>query len=260
MNTSGIFLCGFVAVFLPLAVQAQAPAASMDSWRVGFGAQLDQEMAKLNLRTSSDVDTLLRLDRSTPDARVFKPAPLESPLKTMIDSLLDQQGLPARLISIVTVESGFNSAALSPKGALGLWQLMPDTARRYGLAVDAHGDERLDPVKATVAAAAYLRELYGRFQNWPLTLAAYNAGEHRVQQAIDRVGTRDFWTLSRELALPEETRRYVPKVLSVAGSGFGGPSPASNLLPSALSTAGRMLTFENNPTEKSHIVFATVSP
>ncbi len=178
----------------------------------------------------------------------------------MIDILLGQQGLPAGLLSIVRVESGFNPVALSPKGAAGLWQLMPDTARRYGLAVDAREDERLDPPKETVAAAAYLRDLYARFRSWPLVLAAYNAGEERVQQAMDRLGTRDFWTLSSALALPEETRCYVPRVLSAAGNGFEHQPPESNLLPPTLSAERRTSISDNSPIGKGHLVFAMASP
>ena len=104
--------------------------------------------------------------------------------------------------------------ALSPKGALGLWQLMPDTARRYGLVVTASRDERLDVEKSTRAAARYLRDLYQQFGSWPLALAAYNAGEQGGPKAVERAGTRDFVQLSSLRLLPQETRNYVPAVLS----------------------------------------------
>ncbi|MDQ2947518.1 MAG: lytic transglycosylase domain-containing protein [Acidobacteriota bacterium] len=266
MNAFGIFLCALVAVLEPFSALAQEPTAAMGSWRAGFSEQLDQEIAKLDERSSTDQGTLLRVDRNTPGDPLKEDATFDRlaaggamRLPSMIDILLRQHGLSTRLAGIVKVESGFNPVALSPKGALGMWQLMPDTARRYGLAVNAHQDDRLDTLKSTAAAASYLRDLYRRFQNWPLVLAAYNAGEDRVQQAIDRVGTRDFWTLSRERALPEETRRYVPKVLSAAGSGFSDQSAGSNLSHPFFSAA-RMLTFDNNLDWKWDIVFATVSP
>lgn len=132
----------------------------------------------------------------------------------MLAGILRAHGLPPSLLGVAAVESGFNPAALSPKGARGLWQLMPETARRYGLAVEPGRDDRLDPVKSTHAAARYMNDLYAQFQDWPLALAAYNAGENRVERALERRGAGDFWTLSRLAALPEETRRYVPTVLA----------------------------------------------
>jgi membrane-bound lytic murein transglycosylase D len=93
---------------------------------------------------------------------------------------------------------------------------MPATARRYGLAVSVSRDDRLDAEKATRAAAGYLRDLYHRFEDWPLALAAYNAGEAAVEQALARAGSTDFAELSARGLLPEETRRYVPAVLAAA--------------------------------------------
>ena len=104
-----------------------------------------------------------------------------------IGKALAEYGLPQWLTSVVVVESGGNPNALSPKGARGLWQLMPQTARRYGLRVDDGVDERLDPMKSTYAAVRYLHDLYGTFQEWPLTLAA-SAG------CYDRRNQRLAWS------------------------------------------------------------------
>jgi len=135
-------------------------------------------------------------------------------LRPTLSRILETEGVPREIVSVVVVESGGRTTALSPKGALGLWQLMPDTARRYGLVVTPTRDERLDIEKSTGAAAHYLRDLYQQFGSWPLALAAYNAGEQALQRAIARAGTRDFVQISSLRLLPQETRNYVPAVLS----------------------------------------------
>ena len=132
-----------------------------------------------------------------------------------IAEVLAQHELPQQLAAIVAVESAGNPSALSPKGARGLWQLMPGTARRYGLRVDHRMDDRLDPLKSTHAAVRYLSDLYDMFQDWPLALAAYNAGENRLQSVIQKTGIRRFSELARKQVLPRETLRYVPAVLSL---------------------------------------------
>ena len=131
-------------------------------------------------------------------------------LRPIIEPELARSGLPVELSGMVQVESGAQTFALSPRGARGLWQLMPNTARRYGLTVTTQRDERLDINKSTRAAARYLRELYAQFGDWSLVFAAYNAGEQTVQRAIDRSGTSDFSRLNS--LLPAETRSYVPAV------------------------------------------------
>ncbi len=128
--------------------------------------------------------------------------------------ILNEEKVPAGLLAVALVESGFNPLALSQKGARGIWQLMPATARRYGLAVQPMNDHRTHPEHSTRAAAAYLRDLYQQFGDWKLALAAYNAGEARVQQIIDRTGIRDFDEMARRGLLPLETRNYVPAVMA----------------------------------------------
>jgi membrane-bound lytic murein transglycosylase D len=93
-----------------------------------------------------------------------------------------------------------------------MWQFMAPTARRYGLRVDQWVDERLDPEKSTVAAAAYLRDLHALFGSWPLAQAAYNAGEVKVARAIRVTGSNDFWTLARTNHLRRETKEFVPQI------------------------------------------------
>lgn len=135
-------------------------------------------------------------------------------IRTIVEPILRKNGLPEELIYLAMIESGFIVHAQSPAKAVGVWQFIAETSRRYGLRVDRFVDERRDPIRATEAAAQYLRDLYNVFHSWPLALAAYNAGENRVLRAIMNGKSRDFWSLSEKRALPEETRDYVPKFMA----------------------------------------------
>ncbi len=129
----------------------------------------------------------------------------------MIRRVLREEGLPQELAYLPMVESHFRPDARSRAGAVGLWQFIAGTARRSGLRVDWWVDERLDPEASTRAAARHLKELYGRFGDWNLALAAYNAGPGAVERALARTGARDYWGLIAAGALRSETSRYVPK-------------------------------------------------
>lgn len=143
--------------------------------------------------------------------------------RPMIERIFDAEGVPRELLWLGLVESGFNPLARSPKNAVGMWQFVPAAAERYGLDLTG-GDERTDPVKSTRAAAQYLKSLYARFGDWPLAMAAYNAGEQRIQTAIDRAGTADFWRLAELGLVPRETQAYVPAVLAARHLGASGIS------------------------------------
>lgn len=134
----------------------------------------------------------------------------------MIRRIFRHHGLPDELAYTAMIESGFSPRAVSRMGAKGLWQFMESTARRYGLTVNRWLDERLDPVKSTIAAARYLGDLYAIFGHWFLAQAAYNAGEARVARAIQRARTTDFWALSQTRHLPHETKLFVPQILAAA--------------------------------------------
>jgi membrane-bound lytic murein transglycosylase D len=130
----------------------------------------------------------------------------------MIFDVFRAKGLPEDLAFTAMIESGFNPTAVSRVGAKGLWQFMAPTARLYGLRVDHWVDERLDPEKATVAAAGYLNDLYVRYGSWELAQAAYNAGEVKIDKAIRGTGSTDFWDLSQSRYLRRETKDFVPAI------------------------------------------------
>ncbi|TBV82280.1 MAG: LysM peptidoglycan-binding domain-containing protein [Desulfobulbaceae bacterium] len=132
----------------------------------------------------------------------------------MIRKHLREAGLPEDLAFLPMIESGFTITAVSPARAVGPWQFMAPTARQYGLVINDYVDERLNPVKATQAATAFLGGLYSEFGCWHLATAAYNAGGGRLRGAIRRFDSNDFWKISRHDHLARETRDYVPKLIA----------------------------------------------
>jgi membrane-bound lytic murein transglycosylase D len=125
-----------------------------------------------------------------------------------------ERGLPPELALLPLIESGFKTHAYSSKRASGPWQFIPATARKYGLKIDWWVDERRDPVKSTLAAADYFGDLYERFGNWNLSLAAYNAGEGRIDRAIRKVKKKSFWRIRKTGYIARETKNYVPSFIA----------------------------------------------
>ena len=133
--------------------------------------------------------------------------------KGLILPILEEHEMPEEFIYLAMIESGLNPKAYSKANASGMWQFIYATGKKYGLSRDWYKDERRDPVKATHAACKYLKDLYTLFDNWYLTLAAYNCGEGRVLRASKLHQTYDFWQMH---SLPRETRNYIPYFLSAA--------------------------------------------
>jgi membrane-bound lytic murein transglycosylase D len=133
----------------------------------------------------------------------------------MMKEIFAKEGLPRDLAYLSMIESGFNDRAYSWANAAGLWQFIESTGKIYGLDNDWWQDERRDPLKATRAAARHLADLKRQFDgNWYLAVAAYNAGPGKIQRAVSRYHSRDFWKISRGRYLRKETKRYVPKLLA----------------------------------------------
>ncbi len=134
----------------------------------------------------------------------------------IMKKILKEHGLPEDLVYLAMIESGFNPRAYSRRGAVGPWQFMYRTGKKYGLRVDRWVDERRDPIKATIAAARYLKDLYDMFNSWHLALAGYNAGEGKIKKAIKKYRTEDFWELCKYRFLRRETKNYIPKLIAAA--------------------------------------------
>ncbi|HDR90418.1 MAG TPA: LysM peptidoglycan-binding domain-containing protein [Bacteroidetes bacterium] len=131
----------------------------------------------------------------------------------VFEQIFDQYGLPVELKYMAVIESALNPRAVSRVGATGIWQFMYGTGRMYGLTINSLVDERRDPVRATHAAAQYLRDLYNIYNDWVLVIAAYNCGPGNVNKAIRRSGNkRNYWDLF--YYLPRETRGYVPAFIA----------------------------------------------
>ncbi len=135
----------------------------------------------------------------------------------LMKEVLRKEKLPEDLVYLAMIESGFTPHAISVASAVGPWQFMSGTGKRYSLRIDQWIDERRDPLKSSVAAALYLKELYALFNNdWYLAAAGYNAGENKILRAIDKYNSRDFWELTKGSYLKRETKDYVPKLLAAA--------------------------------------------
>jgi membrane-bound lytic murein transglycosylase D len=134
----------------------------------------------------------------------------------LLGKMLEDNGLPRDLFYVAMAESGFQVKAKSYARAVGLWQFIPSTGRIYGLKIDWYIDERRDPIKSTAAASKYLKKLYEEFGDWEIAAAAYNAGEGKVNRAMARYKTDNFWDLTKKRYLKAETRNYVPKIMALA--------------------------------------------
>ncbi len=134
----------------------------------------------------------------------------------MIEDVFDAYGLPAELKYMAVIESALNPNVTNRRsGATGMWQFMYSTGRMYGLTINSIVDERKDPLKATHAAAKYLKDLYSIYNDWVLVIAAYNCGPGNVNKAIKRSGNKkDYWDIYYRL--PRETRGYIPQYIAAA--------------------------------------------
>lgn len=134
--------------------------------------------------------------------------------RPLVENIFAEFDLPSDLVNLSLVESGFNPYAYSRAKATGPWQFMKGTGQLYGLRIDHYVDERRDPIKSTVAAARYLRDLYDLFGAWPLAMAAYNAGEGKVMRALQKAQAESFSDISKTKLIRLETKQYVPRIMA----------------------------------------------
>jgi len=134
----------------------------------------------------------------------------------MMKEILRQKDVPENIVFLSLIESGFSPYAYSVAHAAGPWQFIASTAKRYGLEINWWKDERRDPVKSTFAAADYLKDLYGMFGSWNLAMAAYNAGEGRIQKAMKRSNADNYWELLGTKHIRPETKEYVPRFIAAS--------------------------------------------
>jgi membrane-bound lytic murein transglycosylase D len=197
----------------------EGPALPPESSRIDTAWLETLEMPDLPVRWDDRVVRYLRFFRDDPYGRTtFANLYRHSGRwRELIRRALRRRSLPDDLAWVSMIESGFDPAAHSSAGAAGLWQLMPETAKIYGLTIDHWLDQRLSPVLATQAAATFLDDLHRRFGSWELALAGFNMGHAGLASVVRRYNTNDFWSLAHtEGTLPWETTLYVPKVLAAA--------------------------------------------
>jgi membrane-bound lytic murein transglycosylase D len=169
---------------------------------------------------NESVDRFVRLFGERQTGRMALYLKRSGQYEGMIRGKLRERGMPEDLLYLSMIESGFNPTARSPAAAVGLWQFIAETGRRYGLRIDSYVDERRDPEKSTDAALRYLQDLHNRFGSWYLAAAAYNTGENRVGRIMreetgsERGQEDDFWRIRHRL--PSETREYVPLIVAAA--------------------------------------------
>ncbi|MFN7905857.1 MAG: LysM peptidoglycan-binding domain-containing protein [Pseudobdellovibrionaceae bacterium] len=189
----------------------------MDSFRISKqkGKELkDEELEKIPTEINSDVEKWVNYFQGRGRPHMERYLARSTRYEALMKKVLRDNGLPDDLFYIALIESGFNAKAYSHASAVGYWQFIRGTGKRFGLIINQMVDERRDPVLATQAAADYFKGLYSIFGSWYLAMASYNVGENRVKREVANHKTRDFWELVRKKRLPRETMNYVPKYIA----------------------------------------------
>ncbi len=195
-------------------IETAEPRVSAESETKVAAAPKPAHRSRIPLEINENVMKWIHYFTVTDRERFHRFLKRGSVYKELVQDILRKNNVPTDLYYLAMIESGYVTHAKSHASAVGIWQFIPGTGKRYGLQQNAYVDERRDVVRATDAAAKYLRNLHNAFQSWYLAMAGYNAGEGRILGALMRGGSRDFWDLVERKALPPETRNYVPKFLA----------------------------------------------
>jgi membrane-bound lytic murein transglycosylase D len=189
------------------------PSARFEANKIIHGS-LWSELGSIPISESPLVQTWIDYFRTRGHQDYMKWLIRSEAYRDLLIPLLVQEGIPKEIFFLAMIESGFSNSAYSRARATGTWQFMKATAKSYGLQINYWVDERRDPVKSTIAAARFLRDLYGRFGDWYLAIAAYNAGPGKIKSAIRRAKSRDYWKIAQTPYIKRETKHYVPKMLA----------------------------------------------
>jgi membrane-bound lytic murein transglycosylase D len=191
-----------------------APAETAQTVQPSSGLTGASELYNVPIVMDSSVQSHIRYFNTSIRNRFEQWLVRLSRYRPLVENIFTEFHLPSDLVYLSLVESGFNPYAYSRAKATGPWQFMKGTAKLYGLRVDAYVDERRDPIKSTVAAARYLRDLYDLFGAWPLAMAAYNAGEGKVMRALHKAQAESFTDISKTRLIRRETKEYVPRFMA----------------------------------------------
>ncbi len=191
-------------------------ASPADANHTGSSADTSELSAAMaeSSATFSAVDSHIRYFNTSIRGRFEQWLLRLSRYRPLVETIFAEFGLPSDLVHLSLVESGFNPYAYSRAKATGPWQFMKGTGKVYGLRIDHYVDERRDPIKSTVAAARYLKDLYDMFGTWPLAMAAYNAGEGKVMRALHKIQGETFSDISKTKLIRQETKQYVPRIMA----------------------------------------------
>ncbi|MGZ3796006.1 MAG: LysM peptidoglycan-binding domain-containing protein [Pseudobdellovibrionaceae bacterium] len=205
------------AVAAPAESAPAVPLKDLDSFRLkdAEGPQVvDQELEVIPTEINPLVEQWIAYFQGRGRRHMERYLARSTRYEKLMKKVLKDNGLPEDLFYIALIESGFNTQARSHAAAVGYWQFIRGTGKRYGLEINTMVDERKDPVLATQAAAEYFKGLYSVFGSWYLAMASYNVGENRVKREVMNHYTRDFWELARKKRFPKETIHYIPKFIA----------------------------------------------